>query len=105
MGCRLLSFGRNVLEFGESFGDIIGHGNVDLTSIVMPIDGKAKVAGASPIDVQWLFFAEGFEEVIRIRFFEIFYSKIVNCKCERSWTTLVSPHTGGVLHGHITKLG
>ena len=41
MGCRLLSFGRNVLEFGESFGDIIGHGNVDLTSIVMPIDGKA----------------------------------------------------------------
>ena len=52
MGYRLLSFGRNVLEFGERFGDIIGHGNVDVTSIAMPIDGKAEVAGASPIDGQ-----------------------------------------------------
>ena len=52
MGCRLLSFGRNVLEFGESFGDITGHGNVEVISIVMPIDGKSKVAGASPIDGQ-----------------------------------------------------
>ena len=52
MGCRLLSFGMNVLEFGESFGDRIGHGNVDVTSIVIPIDGKAEVAGVSPIDGQ-----------------------------------------------------
>ena len=52
VGYRLLSFGRNVLEFGERFGDIIGHGNVDVTSIVIPIDGKAEVTGASPIDGQ-----------------------------------------------------
>ena len=52
MGFILLSFGRNVLEFGERFGDIIGHGNVDVTSIAMPIDGKAEVAGVSPIDGQ-----------------------------------------------------
>ena len=52
VGCRLFLFGMNVLEFGEIFGYIIGHESFDITSIVIPIDVKAEVAGASPTDGQ-----------------------------------------------------
>ena len=46
----LWAFWWTMVEFFKSLGDIVRHGNVDISSVVVPIDGERKVTAASPVN-------------------------------------------------------
>jgi hypothetical protein len=49
LGSMLSGGGLGMFEFGPSFGDIVGHGYVNISSIVIPVDRETEVASAGPI--------------------------------------------------------
>ena len=56
----------DMVEFGERFGYILRHGDIDETVIVVPVYCETEVACTSPINSEGIFFTECIEEVIGV---------------------------------------
>ena len=66
MGRVLSLCGGDMVEFGERFGYILRHGDIDETVIVVPVYCETEVACTSPINSEGIFFTECIEEVIGV---------------------------------------
>jgi len=94
---RVLWFGRGRVAKGEQcFGDVAGHGDVDVPRCIVPVDGEAEVAGASPVLGDGVLGGEGIKEVVGVGFGEEFDSEVVNGEGEGRGTVVVPPETRGV---------
>jgi hypothetical protein len=93
MGSMLGNFRLFVAEFVESFGNIVWHGNVDITFIVVPVQSKTQVAGTGPIFGEVVFLLESGKKMISIGFGKIFDAKVVDSKREGGASRVVLPQT------------
>ena len=68
---------------------------MDLAALIIPVKVNAKVALSFPIMGDGAILLEDGQEVLRMIFANIFYSKVVNAKIEADWASGVCPETGG----------
>ena len=92
-------------ELGKRFGNILGHRDVDVASIVVPVDGEAKVTGAGPIFGKGIFLFEGMEQVVGVRAREVFDAEVVNGKGECGGACVVYPNTRRVANWVVAEGG
>ena len=90
-----------MVEFSERFGDIMGHGNIHISSSVVPFQGKAKVARTSPILGESIAVTKSRKEMIGVSLGEVFDTKIVHSKSERGAASGMVPETRGEAHGRV----
>ena len=99
VGVRLVlsMFRAFTIEAFEGIGDVIRHGEMDLSLGVIPVKSKSEVAFAFPVfsDVVMLF--DGVDEVGGVFFAYVFHSEIVDNEEERDGSPIVRPQTRCVL--------
>ena len=83
-----------MLELFESFCDIVWHGYVDLSSLVVPIQRDSNVPSSAPLYCHSVIFLNGVIEVYFVLFAHVFYSKIVDNKSELDWSPIVCQKPG-----------
>ena len=74
----------------DSF-DIAWHGYVNISFVVVPVEGEAKVLGAVFVDSDGVEVAESSNEMFKVFTPNLFDSKVIHDKCERNWPALVTP--------------
>ena len=83
--------------FDADFFDVSGHGEAGgsfgMDSIVMPCDIDTGEAFAGPILCDGVIFFEGFFEVERVAFANVFYTKIIHYQREHDGSPLVAPQS------------
>ena len=67
-----------MLELGEGSFDVPGHGNINVAVVVMPIEGKAAVEGACPVDGEIVMLLECIQEVLSMFLLNKFNTKIIH---------------------------
>jgi hypothetical protein len=97
--------GRRVSESEQRFGNIVGHGQVDESSCLMPVKGESDVGRAGPIDGEIVAGGEGIEEMLGISFGEVLDAKIVNRKREGCRFGGMTPETWSVRDRGVTVGG
>ena len=85
------------VEAFEGIGDVIGHGEINLSLGVIPVKSKSEVTFAFPVFSDVIMFFDGVDEVVCIFFAYILYSEIVDNKGERDRSPIVHQHPGCVL--------
>ena len=91
---RVLAFCRlGVLELEQSFGKVAGHGQMDLSSRVVPVKGDANVFVPFPDCFDVVVSPDGVNEVLRVFFANIFDTEIINDKRELYRALFVFPET------------
>ena len=80
-----------MLEFVEGGFDISGDGEGDSAIFVVPFEVDAAVSVALPIGGDGIVLRETVNEVLGIRFVNIFDAEVVNNKGEVNWSGLVGP--------------
>ena len=83
-----------MVELDECLFYIEDNGEVDLASLIISVNFNAEVALSFPIMGDSLMFLKDFHEVLCMIFANIFYSKVVNAKCEADWVSGMFPETG-----------
>ena len=73
--------------------------------MVVPIEGKAKIAGAGPIVSDPIEVAKGREEVFGVSAAHSFYAEIVDNQREQDGASAVAPKAVGVATGIVAGLG
>ncbi len=68
---------------------------MDFAVLVIPIDGKAKIACILPVRVTFVILLEYCKEMFGICFVNVLDAKIVNAKGETDRSTFVSPESWG----------
>jgi hypothetical protein len=77
-----------VIESAEGFGDISGHGYVNIFLRIVPVDCQAAILAAGPVDGYVVVFLECFDEVeAGIIAVEVLDAKVIDgqCECGREW--------------------
>ena len=90
-----------MFEFGQRFGHICWHGDVDEASIIVPVQGKAKVTGAGPVLGKVIFVVQSGEKMIGVSFTEIFYTEVIHCKSEGRGSAIVFPKARSETNGSV----
>lgn len=103
MWCMLRFGGCRMAQSEESLGNIVGHGDIDETSVIVPVDFEAKITGARPVFGESIPSGEGCKEMISIRLGEKFDAKIVDGKSERGAPVGVTPKAGSVRGGEVAE--
>jgi hypothetical protein len=85
-------------EVEEGSMDVPGHGDVDVSFVVVPVEGQTAIECAGPVDGQGIIFLEGVYQVIGVGFGEIFNSKVVDAEDEGGSFCLVAPESWGERH-------
>ena len=67
-----------VIEPFYEVGNVIGHGDIDILVVVMPLEVEATEVAASPVDGGDIFVLEGIEEVQSVCLCEVFDCKVIN---------------------------
>ena len=105
VGCMLGSERGWVLEFRECAFDVAGHGDVNVSFFVLPVESEAAVQGAFPVDGQLVIFFDRVDEVLCVCFREIFHAEVVNTEDEGCLFCSVFPEAGGEGHGFVAGGG
>ncbi len=66
---------------------------MDLALDVVPVKGKSDVSCSFPIYVNFVFFLQDANEVVRILITHVFYSEVVDNECEADGSPFVLPET------------
>lgn len=94
---RMLRFGRwRVTQREEGFWDIGGHGNVDVTGLIVPVNFETEVTGPSPVDSELIPGGKASKQMIGVFLGEVLDAEIINGEGEGGATCCVTPETGGV---------
>ena len=101
MGSVLRSGRWLVTQSVESLGNIAGHGDVNVASVVIPVDFETEVTGSGPVDGEAIPGGKGRKEVIGVCLGEVFDAEVVHCKGESGRTGGVAPKTWGVTDGVV----
>ena len=88
---RLLAF-----ETGQSIWDVVWHGEVDASGVVVPVKGEAEVAFAIPVFGDVVGFLDGVDQVVSVLTSNVLDAKIVDDKSKLNWTPIMGPHAGCV---------
>jgi hypothetical protein len=96
---------HGVLKSVHSFGDVTGHGDVDPSVSVIPIDGETEIAGARPVFGEVIFGGKGIKEVIGVLLGKEFDSEVIDSESESGATRGVAPETWSVCDRDITEMG
>ena len=94
-----------MVEFCECSVDIAGHGDVDVSFAVMPIEGQAAIQCAGPVDCDIIIRLEGVDEMHCIGFGVVLDAKVVNAENESGSFGAVSPKAGSKRHWFIAVRG
>ena len=84
-------FGLSVSELYECLFDVIGHVQVHLSFGVVPFHMDTNVSLTCPICGDFVVFFEYCFEVVCVFFADIFYSKVIDYKCELYWSCFMTP--------------
>ena len=103
MWCMLRFGGGRMAQSEKSLGNIVGHGDVNKTSIIVPVNFKSEITGPGPVFGERIASGECSEKVIGISLGEKFNTKIVDGKSERGATVGVTPKAGSVRDGEVTE--
>ena len=91
---RVLALPRlRVPEFGQSFGGVARHGEVDLAAVVVPVERDADVLLTVPVRLQVVVFSDGVDKVLSVLLADVFDPEVVNNERELDWTPLVEPQS------------
>ena len=85
-----------MVENLECLGHIFGHGQVDVTSFIVPFDVEAQVFTTCPIDGEGVFGRYSGKEMVSVGPIKIFNSEIIDCEGKVSAPSLVLPQSWGV---------
>ena len=80
-----------VLKLLESFGDVAQHQEVDLSSVVVPVEGDADVSSAIPLGFDFIVVLDDALEVQRVLSADILDAEVVDDQCELHWSPVVLP--------------
>lgn len=89
----------------KCFGDIRRHGDVHMTSRVVPVELEAKVTGPGPVDRDGIFGGKSSKKMVGVGFAKVFDAKIINSESEGGATIGVTPKTWSVWDWMITVWG
>ena len=66
MMSMLRTLGGRVVKFGKCLWNIIWHGDINVTLVIVSIDSEAEIAGTCPVDSESIIFTKGFEKVVGV---------------------------------------
>ena len=78
-------------KFCEGTGNIIRHGDIEVSRIVVTIEIQATVQCAGTVNGEIVMGLDGVYEVLSVGFGEIFYSKVINAKDKHGAFGVVMP--------------
>ena len=65
--------------------DILGHGDVNMSVFVVPIQGHTTVQGAIPINGDGVVLLEGIDKMLGILLVGVLHAKVINAKGRTRW--------------------
>ena len=80
--------------FLELFDDVSRHGDIERAFDVVPFEAYSTVEVAVPIFSEFIFFLDAIYQVVNVLLTRVFYSKIVDDKCECDGAGGVLPKAG-----------
>lgn len=89
----------------EGFGNIAGHGDVNMAGRIIPVDRETEVAGPGPVFRKRILGGESVKEVIGVRLREEFDAKVVDGKGECGASIGVAPEARRLGDWMITVRG
>ena len=72
-----------MVEFFECSSYVAWHGDVDISLIIVPVEGESTVQFSSPVDSQVVMSFDGFDKMRGVGFLEIFHAEVVDAESER----------------------
>lgn len=63
----------------EGLGNVVRHGNVNVSGGVIPVDVEAEVARTAPVNGESIFGGKGRKKMVGVCFGEVFDAKVVDC--------------------------
>ena len=94
---------RGMAQSEKSFWNIVGHGDVNVTGIVIPVDLEPEVTGPRPVFCERVASGESSKKMISIGFGKELDAEIVDGKGESGWTVGMPPKTRSVRDGEVTE--
>jgi hypothetical protein len=90
-----------MIAFCEGTRDIAWHGDVNMTSTVVPVKSEAAVEGAGPVDGEFVVVFDGADEMESVEFGVILDAKVVNAEDTCGLSGAMAPETWGERHGFV----
>jgi hypothetical protein len=84
-------FGDKMSELDEYLFNVAGHGEVDFTFLVVPIECDAKILSCFPVFFNFVVLLKCLDEVVDISFVNVFNAKILHDLCEADGLPVVFP--------------
>lgn len=103
MGGMLRAAGCRMTQSQQGFGDIAGHGEVDVTGVIIPVDLKTEVTGTGPVFGQSVSGGKSSKEVVRVSFGEEFDAEIVDSKGEGGSAIGMAPEARGLTDREVAE--
>ncbi len=91
VGLMLKYFGNMVSKSGECSLNVAGHGEVDFTFLVVPIECDAKIPSFFLVFFNFVVLLKCLDEVVDISFVNVFNTEIVHDQCEADGLPVVFP--------------
>ena len=89
----LWACGWFVVETSKESDDITGHGYVDVSFFVVPLEGDATVEFALPVDFQFVVLCERGNKVIGVILSDVLHAEVVDSERELCWAGCVFPES------------
>ena len=87
----LKSFGYKMSKSGECLFDIAGHGKVDLTFLVVPIECDAEIPSSFPVFFNFVVLLKCLDKMVDVGFIDVFNTKVIHNQCEADGSPVVFP--------------
>ena len=87
-----------MVEFSECASDVAGHGDVDISLVVLPIEGETAVEVAGQVDSHVIVGSDSVDEMHGVGFGEIFHAEVVDAESECGALRVMAPEAWGERH-------
>jgi hypothetical protein len=84
-------FGDKMSKSSECLFNVAGHGEVDFTFLVVPIECDAKIPSSVPVFFNFIVLLKCLDEVVEVSFVDVFNTEIVHDQCEADGSPVIFP--------------
>jgi hypothetical protein len=89
-----------MVDFFKCLSYVAWHRDVDISLIIVPVEGKSTVQFSGPVDSLGF---DGFDEMRGIGFLQIFHNEVADSESERGVLRAMAPEAWCERHGFVSS--